>query len=97
VTSAEVTHLLRECDLVKFARHVPSHEESDQILEVAFTIVKRSSPAGQKSAEAKKASKVESTEAESATDASEKPAKSAKSADEPEGESRLVEHEEKRG
>lgn len=51
VTTAEVAHLLTECDLVKFARHVPSHQESEKILEVAFAIVRRSSPAGQRARE----------------------------------------------
>jgi hypothetical protein len=46
VAPAEIEHLLRECDLVKFARYVPSHEESDKILESAYAIVRRSSPAG---------------------------------------------------
>ncbi|MFO0559979.1 MAG: hypothetical protein U0269_18340 [Polyangiales bacterium] len=88
VTTAEVAHLLTECDLVKFARHVPSHEESEQILDVAFTIVKRSSPAGLKSA----ASEAKSDEGKS--DGRDKPAKS-EGAEKPE--STVVEHEEKRG
>jgi hypothetical protein len=46
VATTEIEHLLRECDLVKFARYVPSHEESEQILEQAYVIVRRSSPAG---------------------------------------------------
>ncbi len=46
VATTEIEHLLRECDLVKFARYVPSHEESDQILEQGYVIVRRSSPAG---------------------------------------------------
>ncbi len=46
VTPVEIEALLRECDLVKFARYVPSHEESDAILEAAYNIVRRSSPAG---------------------------------------------------
>lgn len=87
VTTAEVAHLLTECDLVKFARHVPSHEESEQILDVAFTIVKRSSPAGLKSAAA--------AASESSADAS-KSDKSDKS-DDKSSESKVVEHEEKRG
>jgi len=45
VTSAEIEHLLRECDLVKFARYVPSHEESATMLPLAYEIVRRSMPA----------------------------------------------------
>lgn len=45
VTTTEIEHLLRECDLVKFARYIPSHEDSEQILEQAYVIVRRSSPA----------------------------------------------------
>lgn len=46
VAPAEIEHLLRECDLVKFARYVPSHEESEAILNSGYAIVRRSSPAG---------------------------------------------------
>jgi hypothetical protein len=46
VASAEVEHLLGECDLVKFARFVPSHEASEKILADAYAIVRRSSAAG---------------------------------------------------
>jgi hypothetical protein len=46
VAPAEIEHLLRECDLVKFARYVPTHEESDAILTAAYAIVRRSSAAG---------------------------------------------------
>lgn len=46
VATAEIEHLLGECDLVKFARHVPSHEASESILQQAYAIVRRSSPAG---------------------------------------------------
>lgn len=81
VTTAEVAHLLTECDLVKFARHVPSHQESERILEVAFNIVRRSSPAGRKSAESESA----------------EPDASAKSEGAKKSESTIVEHEEKRG
>lgn len=48
-TPAELEALLRECDLVKFARYVPSHEESEAILETAYAIVRRSSPASARS------------------------------------------------
>lgn len=44
VAPAELEHLLRECDLVKFARYVPTHEESEKILASAYGIVRRSSP-----------------------------------------------------
>lgn len=64
VTTAEIAHLLTECDLVKFARHVPSHEESEKILDVAFGIVKRSSPAGQKSAALEESKREEKPEGE---------------------------------
>ncbi len=87
VTTAEVAHLLTECDLVKFARHVPSHEESEQILDVAFTIVKRSSPAGLKSAAALAAAQ---EALESKGDAKSEPKAESK-------EPKVVEHEEKRG
>jgi hypothetical protein len=87
VTTAEVAHLLTECDLVKFARHVPSHEESEQILDVAFTIVKRSSPAGLKSAAALAAAQ-DALEAKS--DSKSEPKAESK-------EPKVVEHEEKRG
>ncbi|MDP3276159.1 MAG: hypothetical protein Q8Q09_13250 [Deltaproteobacteria bacterium] len=48
VTTTEVEHLLRECDLVKFARYIPGHEDSEQVLEQAYLIVRRSSPMGQR-------------------------------------------------
>ncbi len=45
VTFVEVERLLGECDLVKFAGYVPSHEEADQILRDAISIVERGRPA----------------------------------------------------
>jgi hypothetical protein len=44
VTSVEVENLLRECDLVKFARYVPAHEDSDEILAAAVSLVERGRP-----------------------------------------------------
>lgn len=44
VTFVEVENLLRECDLVKFARYVPAHEESDEILAAARSLVERGRP-----------------------------------------------------
>ena len=44
VTFVEVERLLRECDLVKFARYVPAHEESDEILALAVSLVERGRP-----------------------------------------------------
>lgn len=72
VTTAEIAHLLTECDLVKFARHVPSHQESDKILDVAYTIVRRSSPAGQKAAATAEAQKTAEKSAKSSDDKSSK-------------------------
>lgn len=45
VADAEIAHLLGECDLVKFARYVPTHEESEKVLESAYGLVRRSSAA----------------------------------------------------
>lgn len=45
VTFVEVERLLSECDLVKFAGYVPSHEEADEILRDAISIVERGRPA----------------------------------------------------
>ncbi len=45
VTLVEVERLLSECDLVKFAGYVPSHEEADEILKSAVSIVERGKPA----------------------------------------------------
>lgn len=111
VTTAEIAHLLTECDLVKFARHVPTHQESDKILDVAYTIVRRSSPAGQKAAaaeaqkSAEKSAKLsddkgakgarEPSDEPSATDAN-KPNESKESTKDG-GAVEVVEHEEKRG
>ncbi len=44
VTFVEVERLLAECDLVKFAGYVPSHEEADEILRAAASIVERGRP-----------------------------------------------------
>jgi len=44
VTQVEVENLLRECDLVKFARYVPAHEDSDAILASAVSLVERGRP-----------------------------------------------------
>lgn len=44
VTFVEVERLLRECDLVKFARYVPAHEDSDEILAAAISLVERGRP-----------------------------------------------------
>ncbi len=44
VTLVEVERLLSECDLVKFAGFVPSHEEADEILRAAVSIVERGRP-----------------------------------------------------
>lgn len=44
VTLVEVESLLRECDLVKFARYVPAHEDSDAILASAVSLVERGRP-----------------------------------------------------
>ena len=44
VTFVEVENLLRECDLVKFARYVPAHEDSDEILAAAISLVERGRP-----------------------------------------------------
>lgn len=44
VTFVEVERLLRECDLVKFARYVPAHEEADAILADAVSLVERGRP-----------------------------------------------------
>lgn len=44
VTFVEIERLLQECDLVKFAGYVPSHEESDEILKAAQSIVERGRP-----------------------------------------------------
>lgn len=45
VTNVEVDRLLEECDLVKFARYVPSHEECEEVLKLALSIVQRGRPA----------------------------------------------------
>jgi hypothetical protein len=45
VTNVEVERLLEECDLVKFARYVPSHEECEEVLKLALSIVQRGRPA----------------------------------------------------
>lgn len=45
VANAELAHLLGECDLVKFARYVPTHEESESVLGQAYSVIRRSSPA----------------------------------------------------
>jgi hypothetical protein len=45
VTFVEIERLLSECDLVKFAGYVPSHEEADEILKAATSIVERGRPA----------------------------------------------------
>ena len=44
VTFVEIERLLRECDLVKFARYVPAHEEADAILASAISLVERGRP-----------------------------------------------------
>lgn len=44
VPMIEIERLLGECDLVKFARYVPSHEEADEILQSAFSIIERGRP-----------------------------------------------------
>ncbi len=44
VTFVEIEGLLQECDLVKFAGYVPSHEESDEVLKSARSIVERGRP-----------------------------------------------------
>jgi hypothetical protein len=95
VTTTEIAHLLTECDLVKFARHVPTHEESDKILDVAFSIVRRSSPAGQKAAaDAERSAK--KSEAQSSSSVAADPVAKAKT-DEPSKDAEVVEHQEKRG
>lgn len=45
VALVEVERLLSECDLVKFAGFVPSHDEADEILRAAVSIVERGRPA----------------------------------------------------
>lgn len=45
VTNVEVERLLEECDLVKFARYVPSNEECEEVLKLALSIVRRGRPA----------------------------------------------------
>ncbi|MBI5516423.1 MAG: hypothetical protein HY909_21750 [Deltaproteobacteria bacterium] len=45
VALVEVERLLSECDLVKFARYAPSHEENDEILRSAESIIDRGRPA----------------------------------------------------
>jgi hypothetical protein len=92
VTSTEVAHLLRECDLVKFARYVPSHEEIEQILEAAMVIVKRSSPGGQRAKREQDKGEQETSEHDKREQ--DKGEQGARSVD---GETRVVEHEEKRG
>lgn len=47
VPMVEVESLLGECDLVKFAKYVPSHEEADEVLKSAISIVERGRPAVQ--------------------------------------------------
>jgi hypothetical protein len=44
VTLVELERLLSECDLVKFAGYLPSHEEADEILRSAMSIVERGRP-----------------------------------------------------
>ncbi len=44
VAHVEIERLLRECDLVKFARYVPAHEEADAILASAISLVERGRP-----------------------------------------------------
>lgn len=44
VAMVEIEHLLGDCDLVKFARYVPSHEECDEVLKSARSIVDRGRP-----------------------------------------------------
>ena len=44
VTLDEITHFLRQADLVKFARLTPSEEECERVLEVAEQIVERTMP-----------------------------------------------------
>jgi hypothetical protein len=44
VTFVEAENLLRECDLVKFARYVPAPEDSDEILAAAVSLVERGRP-----------------------------------------------------
>jgi hypothetical protein len=45
VALVEVERLLSECDLVKFARYAPTHEENEEILKSADAIVERGRPA----------------------------------------------------
>jgi len=45
VTTVEIERLLSECDLVKFAKYTPSHEECEEVLKGAFSIVERGRPA----------------------------------------------------
>ncbi len=52
VTFVEVERLLRECDLVKFARYVPAHEEADAILADAVSLVERGRPMNSPATEA---------------------------------------------
>ncbi len=44
VPLVEVERLLSECDLVKFAGYVPSHEDADEILRSAVSLVERGRP-----------------------------------------------------
>ncbi len=45
VALVEVENLLAECDLVKFARYTPPHEEADAVLDLAYSLVRRGLPA----------------------------------------------------
>lgn len=44
VPLVEVERLLSECDLVKFAGYLPSHEDADEILRSAVSLVERGRP-----------------------------------------------------
>lgn len=44
VPLVEVERLLSECDLVKFAGYVPSHEDADEVLRSAVSLVERGRP-----------------------------------------------------
>ncbi len=44
VTQVEVARLLSECDLVKFANYTPTHEECDEVLALAQSLVRRGLP-----------------------------------------------------
>jgi len=52
VAHVEVARLLSECDLVKFANHTPTHEECDEVLALAQSLVDRGLPAASSAASA---------------------------------------------